>query len=261
MKIPRITLFIPLALGSVLPNSGCTSMSSTFMQRQEDDQLLGISNGKSGTHNHARPFKGIPVKLKVPSHIDISIEETLLVTDTNNSLKVQQLGSGTRQLNVAKSVVYSDKVFTVDLKRPAAGTVDYELQFDKQAQYFKEINYKNVDETIKDITTVISSLTPISKPKGTPVGAGGADSQARLKETESVVKEIHRTIAWKRFDLQDPMLEDQIASFVSVHLQEDQNCNLIQSDEHFLNSAAKPTSTPVQIQLSDRKIQPSKTAR
>jgi hypothetical protein len=262
MKIPRVTLIIPIALSSVISSTGCTSMSSTFMQRQEDDQLLGISNGKLGTHNHARPFKGIPVTLKVPTHLDLSIVETLLVVEkevtvpdkpNQKILEVKQLESGIRNINIFPHVVHSDKVFTVDPKRPAAGNLDYTLQFDKDSQYFKSIAYHNVDETINDINAVIATLKPSnSEKKASPTTA---PKEEKIKEENKTkdVKEITRTLAWKRFDLQARDLEEQIAVFVSEHLSDCQSCPPSSSDSQFLHGSQTTPPNPVQVKLSDRK--------
>jgi hypothetical protein len=84
--------FRPLVCGLLLCVSGCRSIGSTFVQRMDDDRLVGNSNGKTGLHDNAKPFKGIPVTIPVLTHVDISIiEETKSHGGGYRSLQRQDL--------------------------------------------------------------------------------------------------------------------------------------------------------------------------
>lgn len=221
-------LFSAILLGLVFNAAGCTSISSTFLQRQDDDALFGISNGKAGIHQTARPFKGIPVTLKIPTHLDISVVETLIFVDEPNSGKLTNLPMTKRHLDVVPEIQVSDKVFTVDLKRPAAGTMDYEIEFQDgkdNPQYFNQVSYHVVDQTLKDITGVIANLKPISPLNARPTGRA---SGAKLKEGENPTLEpMTRTVAWKRFDLNSVSFEDDVLAFVNLHLNDCHSCGLV----------------------------------
>jgi hypothetical protein len=213
---------VPIALLPTLL-SGCTSISSTFLQRAEDDAMLGLSNGKTGIHDHARPFKGIPVTLQIPTHLDVAIVETLLCTDDPSSGKLTLLPLSKRHLDVLPNIQFSDKVFTVDLKRPAAGSLDYEIEFQNEKdspQYFQQISYHVVDQTLKDISAVIANLKPLSPPLAIPTAAKSSDSDS------PEITPLTRTIAWKRFDIHSPDFEDQVLAFVNEHLNDCHSCSL-----------------------------------
>ena len=229
--------------------AGCTSISSTFLQRAEDDAMLGISNGKTGIHDHARPFKGIPVTLKIPTHLDLAIVETLLFSDDPTSGKLTHLPLSKRHLDVQPSLQLSDKVFTVDLKRPAAGSLDYEIEFQNEKdspQYFQQISYHVVDQTLKDISAVIANLKPIQPTPAFPTANQKSSDEPSLAP-------LVRTIAWKRFDIHAPDFEDQVLAFVNQHLNDCQSCSLTPDDDLFLNSpTSSKTSSPTRVHLNDQ---------
>jgi hypothetical protein len=153
-------------------------------------------------------------------------------------------------------------VFTVDLKRPAAGTLKYGVTFDEKSQYFKEITYKNVDETIKDITEIISSLPTKPTKTAEPSGKKPQEPPPETTKKNASLEEISRTIAWKRFDIQAPDLENQIAIFVNEHLGDCGNSTISPSDTYFLQNSQTASPNPVQVKLSDRKpISPKNTTR
>lgn len=237
------TLLLPTLL------AGCTSISSTFLQRADDDAMLGISNGKTGIHDHTRPFKGIPVTLKIPTHLDLAIVETLLFTDDPTSGKLTHLPLSKRHLDVQPSLQLSDKVFTVDLKRPAAGSLDYEIEFQNEKdspQYFQQISYHVVDQTLKDISAVIANLKPIQPTPAFPTANQKSSDFPSLSP-------LVRTIAWKRFDIHAPDFEDQVLAFVNQNLNDCHSCSLTPNDDLFLNTPSPSKSPPpTRVQLNDQ---------
>lgn len=259
INLPFTTLCCLAASATLV---GCTSISSTFLQRAEDDAMLGISNGKTGIHDHARPFKGIPVTLKIPTHLDLAIVETLLFSDDPTSGKLTHLPLSKRHLDVQPSLQLSDKVFTVDLKRPAAGSLDYEIEFQNEKdspQYFQQISYHVVDQTLKDISAVIANLKPIQPTPAFPTANQKSSDEPSLSP-------LVRTIAWKRFDIHAPDFEDQVLAFVNQNLNDCHSCSLTPNDDLFLNSStSSKISSPTRIQLNDQtrsahKTEPSKLA-
>lgn len=236
---------------------GCTSISSTFLHRLDDDAMVGISNGQAGINQHARPFKGIPVTLKIPTHLDISIVETLMFVDQPESGKLTHLPLARRHLDVLPEVQVSDKVFTVDVKRPAAGSLDYEIEFQDgkgNPQYFSQVGYHVVDQTIRDITAVVANLKPIGPLSGESTGRASATKQ---KEGDGVVLEpMVRTVAWKRFDLNAPDFEDQVLFFVNQHVNDCHSCGVVQTQEPMSLEPECVTAEPAPIvRVPIRKIQ------
>lgn len=208
---------------------GCTSATSTFMSRQDDDRLTGQSNGLPMHHCSSRPQKGIPITVRVPTHVDIEVYEKLFYDKNTFNPVASKTG---RHLEVRAKEVYTPKVFTIDPKRACAGTSDYLIEFNlskskdpskDNSQYPGKINNQVVDKTIEDITTSIKTLAPtIKKAIGT---AGG---QKPGEPEPSIFGERERMVAWKRFDINDPAFEENLRSFVSHHVN---NCNSCCQDQ------------------------------
>lgn len=202
---------------------GCTSATSTFMSRQDDDRLTGQSNGLPLHHCSSRPQKGIPITVRVPTHVDIEVYEKLFYDKANFTPVASKTG---RHLEVRAKEVYTPKVFTIDPKRACAGTADYLIEFNlskstdpnkDNSQYPGRIEHTVVDKTIEDINTSIQTLAPsIKKAIGT---AGGNSKQ---ETSQSIFGERERMVAWKRFDINDPAFEENMRCFVAHHVN---NCN------------------------------------
>jgi hypothetical protein len=221
------TLLLTLAL------LGCSSTKSTFTSRQDDDRLAGISNGAAGIGHQARPYKGIPVTMRVPSHLDVSVIETLFFSKTGDVVQSIDLGDGKRHLQLEKDVIYSDKIITVDPKRPAAGTLDYMATFQHGAtdprdrQFFGKLEYAATDETITTITNILPSLFPAA-PQSPVVGAVGTSNDGSEGDPKPAAKPVlvkkTRTVAWKRFDINAVDFESQLAAFAAAHINCDPGC-------------------------------------
>jgi hypothetical protein len=208
-----------LAAFVICQTLGCTSISSTMLNRTETDDFIANSNGEPKKHCAARPFKGVPITLRVPTHVDVAIYEKIRLCLKDDDLSV--LRSQHRHLSVATQLIYTDKVFTVDVKRPAAGIANYTFTFGDETgdldnkQYFKSIQSRIEDETIEDVTgaieTVLSGLR----------AANDAEGSMLLDSNDAAYFDRVRTVAWKRFDCDAVDFEYQLAEFVSTHM----NCN------------------------------------
>ncbi len=217
-KNKRTLLGILLLCGS----PGCTSITSTMLNRTETDDFVGNSNGRPSKHCQTRPYKGVPITLRVPTHVDVAILEKVRLVLNDDNLSVLQ--GDQRHLSVETNLIYTDKVFTVDVKRPAAGTSKYTMEFGGKTddsdnrQYFKQLENKIVDETIKDVTGAINTIfeaVPKSK-NGTEVKVGEPSLQ--------FIDEV-RTVAWKRFDVDEVDFESQVSAFVAQHLNDCHSCS------------------------------------
>ena len=129
-------LFLMLTALAII--AGCNSISSTMLTRLETDDFVGNSNGNHKRHCQTRPYKGVPITLRVPTHVDVAIEEKVRFSLDTAEQQVYRLESDPthRHLSVYPSLIYTDKVFTVDVKRPAAGTADYTMQFGSESDAF-----------------------------------------------------------------------------------------------------------------------------
>ncbi len=196
--------------------AGCKTMTSTMLNRTDNDMFVGNSDGEPGLHCDAEPFDGIPITIKVPTHFDVAILETYYLAAHDNRLV--ELSMNHRSFDVDAKIVETEKLFTVDFPRPASGTLAYNLDMDPESQYFKQIKNEITDNTIKDVAAAIGKVAPaIAK----LTSAGKAKLSDDLKKNLIVES---RTVAWKRFDIDSPDFEEQVRCFVEVHINQCNTC-------------------------------------
>ncbi len=174
--------FLFFYLIGILMLTGCTSIRSTVVDRDASGNFSG-----NCLSLHA---KGIPVKLKVPTHLEVKIEETYFVDESNGNV----LATDKRILNVTTETIYSDQLFTIHVVRPFAGTLDltgtgkgYALTEDG---YLQSLGGSITDKTINDVTEVIGGkgFKDLVKRTSATMGGKGLATQTR-------------TIAVRRFDI------------------------------------------------------------
>jgi len=197
------------AAATLLFLSGCASFSSSVLSRLDDNSFVGNSNGNLNMFCGTRPFKGVPITLAVTSHLDVFIEETYFMQPTPDATggrqKLDNVSLNRPLRNVRAEPVKTKKVFLVDLKRPASGSLNASMTLNDQ-QYFDSITGRITDNTIKDSTALLATI--ITKlPTGKPAAAGEFEY---LKRT--------RVVAYKQFDINAPDFELQLDTFVSQHL-------------------------------------------
>ena len=204
MTIQRWLCLLGLITASAI--AGCNSISSTMLQRSEDNN----------TWTRGPRSQGVPITLKVPTHLRVEVREKQFLELVDGSVEPLKLDVPLR--SVFTAMVKTEKVFTVDPKRPAAGVLTSTLDF--QGQYFKSIKYKNEDKTIETINKAITDLT---KPGGILSGTGTnveSTIDPNLMETNSVV-------ASALFEIDDPNFECQLKEFLDKHLTGCHTCNVV----------------------------------
>ena len=204
--------------------TGCTSFRSTVLHRNDNDSLT--------PQRCWRSTKGIPVTLKVPSHLEISIlevyqripgrieDEQVIPPEVVTLTKPGQA----RLLDVKAELKYTPKVFTVDFARPLAGTLNLSggdaISIDSE-QYFAKIKGTVTDATISTIDEIVKSdgLKGLLTNAGS--GAAGDASCVLLAPDVCNTDKIEfdqRVVAFQRFDINEPGWEDKVAAFVDHHL-------------------------------------------
>jgi hypothetical protein len=221
--------------------AGCTSISSTVLNRQDDDVFVGNSNGRPRGDGQPRPFKGVPMTIRVPTHLDIAIKENILLFRAPNG-RMQRIKTAKRSLFVEPKCIETDKVFMVDVKRPLAGALNYKLVFGSNvsggpdnSQYFNEVKTHLADTTIQDVNTALGSILPLVA----KLAAG--DTNPSAPPLDSTIATEVRTVAWKRFDLDAPDLHQQVAAFVEQHLNCCNDCH------EYPDVADAPPASPTPI--------------
>jgi hypothetical protein len=149
--------------------------------------------------------------------------------------KVITDGSGqmVTSLDFTTQLIETEKIFTVDQKRPAAGTLNYRTNMKDQS--IRQIQSKAADDTIQQIGVAVGGFialftggpAPATLPLSTvspldPVGTlSDAARPVRAEETmtdtnkisENVIS-LQRVLATRVFDLADPDLELQVMEFL-----------------------------------------------
>lgn len=191
------------------------------MSRMPDDRLRRNSN---------QCVKGIPVTVKIPTHVDAVINEQYFITkgksvasdgslDANReTTQIPNLGKPLR--TVSLSTVYTPKVLTTNFVRPAAGTLGIGSETEDGISmdpdnYFASIKAKIDDQTVEDVNSAIPSIKTIlgiPSPVASKVSAGGDPTELAQCESFSAV------IAYRRFDINTPGWEYELQEFVDSHI-------------------------------------------
>lgn len=199
----------------VISLGGCKSISSTPLNRHDNDSYTRNVD-PTRERMQARPFKGIPITLKVPTHLEVSIVETYYIYNNAKSdepVSLTEFGSspGNRNLSVSANIVETNKVFTVDFKRPASGSLSYNATLGED-QYFDSITNTIVDTTITDVTNAITSIAPLLG-----VGTSAAPEFVGDQIKDNVIV-ANRVVAFQRFDINACDFEEQVRIFLDQHL-------------------------------------------
>jgi hypothetical protein len=226
---------------------GCASMRSTMLNRREDDAL--VKNGM--------PTPGVPVTVRVPTHLDIFVLETMYYYDPKvedkskkdayTFCKVEFPGAA-RNLKLRSEIVRTEKVMTVDFKRPAAGIGDFNLKFttgtneDKKYQYITQFETYVFDRTMEDTANLVASIVPgvsAQSSKADPTATSfilGASKSAAGGTIPTTTGEIEfgsgvknylvkdSVVAYQRFDLNACDFEEQVRAFLEHHLNGCHDC-------------------------------------
>lgn len=193
----------------LLCSTGCSSLESTFVENPTHDQT----------------FKGMPMVIERPRYMKVTVFEVasqLLIEKSTSSPKTQQpaedaaaeeggvggaLGNNNTTItNTSQFIPYGDvinsyevkiepitvgEVYTVDLKRPAAGTAKYEMEFAEGKYYPTKLKGEVDDKTLAQVSDFVSSI--IDKALGlTPTS--GANGKTRQLPTGVEVVELRRSV-------------------------------------------------------------------
>ncbi|WP_145451023.1 hypothetical protein [Gimesia panareensis] len=161
----------------------------------------------------------MPVKLKVPTHVVVSIYEQQVLIRGNDGVKLQSFSPP--QYEVESTLAYTDKVFLVDFVRPAGGSLTLGedqkngISFDDD-QYFKTIQAKVKEQTMQQVGAALETVQGVLSSNGNPEKGGfvnGEGDTSNLKFEKSI-------IACQRFDLARPHWEDEVNAFVEDYIGE-----------------------------------------
>ncbi|NOX54284.1 MAG: hypothetical protein GXP27_07540 [Planctomycetes bacterium] len=204
--------------------SGCKSLHSRLLYRDETNSCWVQSK-----------LRGVPITLKVPTHLKVEIvEKTLLTTDGSGKAQPVSLPAGTTLRDVRTDLIFTEKIFTVDLERPAAGLLKYTAEF--EGQYFKKLQSELEDVTIEETSEAIERILGGIAPQGLV----GVPTAARPTGKEPLVKEIDSVVAAAVFELDAPDFEVKLEEFLNAYL-----------NTRALSDGPKPATPPATTAVGD----------
>jgi hypothetical protein len=213
MKIQAILL-----LGTLSAATGCASFTTTPLTRHDTDTISGDSNGKRDKLCRTRTYRGIPIKVKSQTHVDIWVDEQYLLVKGEKFEGWREKPLPHKLYSVRTEAVIGEHVVITDFKRPASGLLDVTLDFNDE-QYVQKIQSQLVDDTITDSADLLATI--IQK---TGIAALSAvDESKNLSDSENY-KWKQRTVAYQRFDINAPDFEQQIEAFINQHLNDCNQC-------------------------------------
>ncbi len=192
---------------------GCNTFSTTAIDRTENDCLVVNPNC---------PMKGVPVSLRIPTHLELKvIETTYWEKEERPGKKATLIALSTyrKTRTVAHEICFTETVFLVDPKRPAAGIQNYGFSFtsgndgnkeDAGKGYLSKVEYKIDDQTIKESANLVSNVLGLVSAFQT----GANDAQANV----GTLIATDRTVAYGRFDINSCSFENDVEIFLDTHV-------------------------------------------
>ena len=192
---------------------GCNTFRTTAIDRCENDTLVV---------NPDRPMKGVPISLRVPTHLELRVIETTYWEKQDNPGKkptLVPLSTCRATRSVDHELCYTEKVFLVDPVRPGAGLQNYGFTFtsnesekgeDAGKGYLRKVEYKIDDTTIKESANLVSNVLGLV----TAFQTGSNDA----RPNSGALISTDRTVAFARFDINSCSFEEEVSSFLDTHV-------------------------------------------
>ena len=195
MRPLRRRLFRGLSLCTLAVGIGCTTIKTKYYDYDE--------TGERGV----KCLKGLPVTLKVPTHLRLEVTETHYFTTDG---KLIPTGKPARGLDY--QFIDVKELYTVDFKRPAAGILD--LKVGLEGQYFKKIQTDVTDESLAKIADLVQAAIAVL-----PSAAAKAISENNNTDKPGTGPvAIPRALAVEVFDLRTPGIEARVQAFLDRYI-------------------------------------------
>ncbi|MCA9065001.1 MAG: hypothetical protein KDA96_18150 [Planctomycetaceae bacterium] len=194
------TTVLLLAVLVVLP--GCKSIKSTLLLR--DEMNLGWQTIESD---------GIPITLRVPTHLQVAIVDVQYAHRPGEK-GWALLSDGDKPVttvSVSHHFIVTEKIFTVDPKRPAAGDIDFTIDLAEDKQYLSKVTSDITDRTIQETSMAFERIFAAFNPGG---AGGDADNKGT---TDNPLAPIESVRAMQVFEIDDPCFEQNLSAFLNEH--------------------------------------------
>ena len=203
-----------LLFAVLLTATGCSSFRTSAVDRVENDMLVV---------NPDCPMKGVPVSLRVPSHLELCVVETTYwekVDEAGKKPTLAPLHTCRPTRSVSHDICYTEKIFLVDPVRPGAGLQNYGFEFQSSGDaakkedagkgYLKNVTYMADDRTITESASLLANSLGLINALQTSANAPNQNT-ANLVSTD-------RTVAFGRFDINSPTYEMDVAAFLDCYV-------------------------------------------
>lgn len=187
---------------------GCTGVESRLFYR--DSAQPGWRQEK---------LRGVPVTVQVASHVKISvIDRRFFYQEDADSMPVEV---NARSRGVEYQFIHTSKLFTVDPKRPAAGSSKWSL--DLNGQYPKSVRNDVSDLTIQQISLAIEAIAQSGGlenlvPTVNALPASERSAAAANKAEAQRYSSFDSVVATRIFDVEEPGFEDRVREFLDVYV-------------------------------------------
>jgi hypothetical protein len=192
---------------------GCNTFRTTSVDRCENDALV-VNPGK--------PMKGIPVSLRVPSHLELNVIETTYwekkeIPGSKPTLVPLRTCRPTRTLK--HNLCYTEKIFLLDPAKPVAGEQKYGFSFTSNKEgnekdagkgYLDKVTYKIDDKTITETANLVASSLKLID------AFAISANQAQLNTGDLISTD--RTVAYTRLDINSASFEQEVAEFLDCNI-------------------------------------------
>ena len=205
--------------------TGCTSIRSTALDRTES----GCLTAKPDTEC----LKGVPVMVKVPTHLEVRVYQRDHWYQTKDSDRLVPVKEESPVRFVETRVAKTEQMFVVDPKRPAEGTGIYGFTFASGLKessgeghgYLRGVEYKSEDQTLEASANLALSLASILRPNPGTVGQESSTTTRKGADGSDVtVFTTKRLVAFRRFPLNSPSVDHEVEAFLDLHLNHCQSC-------------------------------------
>lgn len=148
------------------------------------------------------------------------LQAAAILAAEDAAIKYRLVSFSPPQYQVETKLEYTDKIFLVDFKRPAAGILDLKNAKMDDQQYFAQVQAEIEEKTIESISGALNTIKdPLVslKPK-TPNSAKPTSADTPEGESKNDVHFQKSVVAIQRFDISEPGWEDQMMCFVNEKL-------------------------------------------
>lgn len=193
----RMAQALGIGLILLIP-AGCHSIRTQLLHRDENNSCW-----------KKKRLTGIPITLKVPTHLRVTVVEKILLDKESKPIALDGKEPLTFR-DVRYNFLVTEKIFTVDLERPAAGTLNYTAQFEDQ--YFKQLQSQVNDQTIEQTSMALQRILQTVAPQGLIARRTAAD------EKPAEVTEVDSVLAATVLEIDAPDFELKLEEFLNAYL-------------------------------------------